>query len=209
MIGEIRATLKAAEPAKPAAQRSRHPKTVMGSELLAILSDRLDGLDPSLISEYSVYAPTGTTYKDGKPRMEWRNPMIPGIGKLFRRGGRQDRQEIAQVLEDADYLEPGAVANDYKEAGERAREMRRHARDADQHLDAVRLGFARELDAMRAKISSLTATAQAEVVAMGAAVQAGVPCVTTLEAATAAVKAIEALREEEIQVQSLQERFAS
>jgi carbamoyl-phosphate synthase large subunit len=41
-----------------------------------------------------------------------------------------------------------------------------------------------------------------------AAVQAGVPCVTTLEAATAAVKAIEALRAEEMQVQSLQERFA-
>jgi carbamoyl-phosphate synthase large subunit len=41
-----------------------------------------------------------------------------------------------------------------------------------------------------------------------AAVQAGVPCVTTLEAATAAVKAIEALREEEMQVQALQERFA-
>jgi carbamoyl-phosphate synthase large subunit len=40
-----------------------------------------------------------------------------------------------------------------------------------------------------------------------AAVQAGVPCVTTIEAATAAVKAIEALREEEMQVQSLQERF--
>ena len=40
-----------------------------------------------------------------------------------------------------------------------------------------------------------------------AAVQAGVPCLTTLEAATAAVKAIEALREEEMQVQPLQERF--
>jgi carbamoyl-phosphate synthase large subunit len=41
-----------------------------------------------------------------------------------------------------------------------------------------------------------------------AAVQAGVPCLTTLEAATAAVKAIEALGEEEMQVQALQERFA-
>jgi carbamoyl-phosphate synthase large subunit len=41
-----------------------------------------------------------------------------------------------------------------------------------------------------------------------AAVQAGVPCVTTIQAATAAVKAIEALREEEMQVQSVQERFA-
>jgi carbamoyl-phosphate synthase large subunit len=42
-----------------------------------------------------------------------------------------------------------------------------------------------------------------------AAVEAGVPCVTTLEAATAAVKAIEALRTEDMQVQALQERFAS
>jgi carbamoyl-phosphate synthase large subunit len=42
-----------------------------------------------------------------------------------------------------------------------------------------------------------------------AAVQAGVPCVTTMEAATAAVKAIEALRQEEMQVQALQERFAA
>ena len=40
-----------------------------------------------------------------------------------------------------------------------------------------------------------------------AAVQAGVPCLTTLEAATAAVLAIEALRGEEMQVQALQDRF--
>jgi carbamoyl-phosphate synthase large subunit len=40
-----------------------------------------------------------------------------------------------------------------------------------------------------------------------AAVQAGVPCVTTLEAATAAVLAIEALRGEQMQVQALQDRF--
>ena len=41
-----------------------------------------------------------------------------------------------------------------------------------------------------------------------AAVQAGVPCLTTLEAATAAVMALEALREEEMEVQALQDRFA-
>lgn len=40
-----------------------------------------------------------------------------------------------------------------------------------------------------------------------AAVQAGVPCLTTLEAATAAVKALEALNQEEMEVQSLQDRF--
>jgi carbamoyl-phosphate synthase large subunit len=41
-----------------------------------------------------------------------------------------------------------------------------------------------------------------------AAVQAGVPCLTTIEAATAAVMAMEALQEEEISVQSLQDRLA-
>jgi len=42
-----------------------------------------------------------------------------------------------------------------------------------------------------------------------AAVQAGVPCITTVEAATAAVLAMEALREEEMGVQALQDRFAT
>ncbi|MAV35015.1 MAG: carbamoyl phosphate synthase large subunit, partial [Planctomycetaceae bacterium] len=41
-----------------------------------------------------------------------------------------------------------------------------------------------------------------------AAVQAGVPSITTLQAAEAAVRAMEALREEEITVQALQDRFA-
>ena len=41
-----------------------------------------------------------------------------------------------------------------------------------------------------------------------AAVQLGVPCITTIQAAEAAVKAMEALREESMGVQSLQDRFA-
>jgi carbamoyl-phosphate synthase large subunit len=40
-----------------------------------------------------------------------------------------------------------------------------------------------------------------------AAVQLGVPCITTLPAAEAAVRAMEALREEEMNVQALQDRF--
>ncbi|MCG8435716.1 MAG: carbamoyl phosphate synthase large subunit, partial [Gammaproteobacteria bacterium] len=40
-----------------------------------------------------------------------------------------------------------------------------------------------------------------------AAVQAGVPCLTTLEAATAAVQAMQALRQEPIGVEALQQRF--
>ncbi|MCH2113419.1 MAG: carbamoyl-phosphate synthase large subunit [Pirellulales bacterium] len=42
-----------------------------------------------------------------------------------------------------------------------------------------------------------------------AAVQAGVPCLTTIEAATAAVMAMEALREEDMQVQAIQDRFVT
>jgi carbamoyl-phosphate synthase large subunit len=40
-----------------------------------------------------------------------------------------------------------------------------------------------------------------------AAVQLGVPCITTIQAAEAAVKAMEALREEEMTVEALQDRF--
>ena len=40
-----------------------------------------------------------------------------------------------------------------------------------------------------------------------AAVQHGVPCITTIQAAEAAVRAMEALREEEMTVQALQDRF--
>ncbi|WP_460598033.1 hypothetical protein, partial [Escherichia coli] len=41
-----------------------------------------------------------------------------------------------------------------------------------------------------------------------AAVQQGVPCITTLPAAEAAVRAMEALREESMDVEALQDRFA-
>ena len=41
-----------------------------------------------------------------------------------------------------------------------------------------------------------------------AAVQHGVPCITTIQAAEAAVRAMEALRNEEMEVQSLQDRFS-
>lgn len=40
-----------------------------------------------------------------------------------------------------------------------------------------------------------------------AAVSMGIPCITTLQAADAAVKAMEAMREGEITVQTIQDRF--
>jgi carbamoyl-phosphate synthase large subunit len=42
-----------------------------------------------------------------------------------------------------------------------------------------------------------------------AAVQYGVPCITTIQAAEAAVMAMEALREEELDVQAIQDRFST
>ena len=42
-----------------------------------------------------------------------------------------------------------------------------------------------------------------------AAVQHGVPCITTIQAAEAAVMAMEALREDEMNVESLQDRFTT
>jgi carbamoyl-phosphate synthase large subunit len=41
-----------------------------------------------------------------------------------------------------------------------------------------------------------------------AAVQHGVPCITTIQAAEAAVQAMTALRSEQMEVESLQERFS-
>src|SRR5207245_326566 len=40
-----------------------------------------------------------------------------------------------------------------------------------------------------------------------AAVQHGIPCITTISAADACVRAMEALREDELHVQALQDRF--
>ena len=42
-----------------------------------------------------------------------------------------------------------------------------------------------------------------------AAVQAGIPCITTIQAAEAAVEALQSLRKQPMEVQALQERFTS
>ena len=42
-----------------------------------------------------------------------------------------------------------------------------------------------------------------------ASVQAGIPCITTIQAAEAAVEALQSLRKQPMEVQPLQERFTS
>ena len=100
-------------------RRARGARTVMGSKLLALVNNA-GGLHPSLLSEFSVRFETGRFGKDGRPIVQWRNPMTPQ-GKLFRASGTSDYSEIARLLEEDGYIEPGSVDQDYKEAGERAK----------------------------------------------------------------------------------------
>jgi len=162
-LADVRADLKAmAEPKAPKA--STHPKTVMGSELLALVSQRMGGLDPAWLSEFSTRTETGRKDKTGKPIIQWRNPPIPGVGLLFRRGGTQDLQAIAEMLEQAGYLAPGSVERDYKAAGEEAKDMIRAALNrkvverqdnmidaAQARMDAEREAYYAELDAEAAR----------------------------------------------------------
>jgi hypothetical protein len=98
----------AADRAKSVAPKA-HPHTVMGSRLLAVLSKDLRGLSPSLIADLSHRFETKRIGKNGRRVTQWRNPMIPGIGKLFRAGGSSDFTEMAETLEARGYLPPGTV----------------------------------------------------------------------------------------------------
>lgn len=137
----------------------KHPATVMGSRLLAVVS-KTGGLDPALLSEFSERVPTGRSDKNGSPTMMWRNPMVPGVGKLFRSGGTRDYSRLGELMEEYGYLPPGSVERDYKEAGEQAKAMIKAALDRKEVLtldeqqaaaetaqDAEREAYYAELDA--------------------------------------------------------------
>jgi hypothetical protein len=154
------------EPAKRVSARgtARHPDTVMGSPVLAAVSQALGGLDPSWIAEFSTRFETKRQGKDGRPVVQWRNPLIPGVGRLFRRGGTQDLQELAELLEGRGYLAPGTVAEDTKVAGEVAKGLIRAAlnredvqtvgeqqAEAEAAQDAERDAYYAEVDAEAAR----------------------------------------------------------
>lgn len=143
---------------------ARHPTTVMGSAMLADVSRAVGGLDPAWLSEISTRSETQRVGRDGRPVIQWRNPMIPGVGKLFRPGGTQDLQLLAETLEERGYLPPGSVARDAKEAGEQAKAMIRAALNREEvktreqvereevaAADAEREAYYAELDAEDAR----------------------------------------------------------
>jgi len=133
------------KPAKAAALR-KQPNTVMGSTMLADVSNRLGGLDLSLLSEFSTKFITKRKDKYGRPLTMWRNPMVPGVGTLFRKGGESDYVLIATMLEEAGYLEPGSVERDYKEAGERAKDMIKAALNREEVLTLEQQESQRQTD---------------------------------------------------------------
>jgi len=60
--------------------------------------------------------------------------MVTGYGTLFNKDGKFDYSEIAEHLEAEGYLEPGSVERDYKDAGERAKELIKKALNNEEVL---------------------------------------------------------------------------
>ena len=159
-----------------ARRTAKHPQTVMGSRLLAQVSISLDGLHPSLLSEFSERFETARKDRYGRPMMQWRNPMIPGVGLLFRRSGTTDRSRIAQTLEDYGYLPPGTFERDYKEAGEQAKDLIRAAlnREEVKTQDEIEADAIADQEAERqAYYAEVDAESAAELEAERAAIMAG------------------------------------
>jgi hypothetical protein len=149
---------------------AKHPATVQGSRLLSLVSKNLGGLDPAWLGEFSSKQETKRLGADGRPITQWKNPLIPGVGKLFRRGGTQDLESIANMLEEHHYLPPGTVERDPHGAGQQAQDIIRAAlnrveaktldeqqaedeaarnAEADAHYAALDAASAREAEAER------------------------------------------------------------
>lgn len=149
---------------------AKHPATVQGSRLLSLVSKNLGGLDPAWLGEFSSKQETKRLGADGRPITQWKNPLIPGVGKLFRRGGTQDLESIANMLEEHHYLPPGTVERDPHAAGQQAQDIIRAAlnrveaktldeqqaedeaarnAEADAHYAALDAASAREAEAER------------------------------------------------------------
>ena len=100
--------------AKSKPPKEKPAKPVMGSWPLGYIVHSLGGIGMSLRSDLSrKEARTRTNRKTGKVThyTDWR-----GNGLLFRERGSTDLTEMARVLEEAGYIEPGLVKRDYLEA---------------------------------------------------------------------------------------------
>jgi Large polyvalent protein associated domain 38 len=133
------AARRAAAASAAAAKPKAHPRMVMGSRALAVVSKELNGLSPGLIADLSHRFETRRMGRDGRPLTQWRNPPIPGIGPLFRAGGSSDLTEMARVLEDNGYLPAGSLNADYGTARIKAQELIQAALNRDEPQTAAQV----------------------------------------------------------------------
>jgi hypothetical protein len=110
------------------------PSTIMGSPMLAGIFNKIGGLHSSLLSEFSTRFFTKSLDKKGRPVIRTRNPLVSGYGTLFNKNGKVDFGEIAEHLEQEGYLEPGSIERDYKDAGERAKDLIKRALNQEEVL---------------------------------------------------------------------------
>lgn len=137
----------AAQPAKrDTTSKAEVRERVPGAQVVKLVSS-IGGLDPSWLSEFSYHQETGRKDKNGKPVIRWRNPLIKGVGTLFRKGGTQDLGVLAELLESHGYLTPGTDAH---AAGQEAQEIIRAAIRRDEvktvHEQLAEHGAAQEAE---------------------------------------------------------------
>lgn len=111
------------QPTKKTPKARKHPPLVRGSGALAAVSRALGGISPKLLPDLSDRVER--TRRNKKTRktftyITWDNPGIPGWGPLFREGGSADLSEIARVLQEDGYLEPGSNERDPIGSSQRA-----------------------------------------------------------------------------------------
>jgi hypothetical protein len=156
----VKGKAKQATPKTP--KPKQHPATVRGSTALAAISKSLGGISPTLLGDLSQRTEKtktkikGTKLKDGTMSTanvgkttvftNWDNPPIgPGMGNLFREGGSSDLTEMARVLEDEGFIEPGTLESNYGVASSKAQDIIRYA--LTHKTDPRRVGDPESIDA--------------------------------------------------------------
>jgi carbamoyl-phosphate synthase large subunit len=134
--------------------------------------------------------------------------VLPTEGKIFVSVSRRDKEAAVDIARRLVALGHEIVATEgtgqrLEEAGIRVAVVRKLSEGRPNLLDYLNDGQIKLV--LNTPSGKGARTDEGRIRA--AAVQLGVPCITTLQAAEAAVKAMEALREEEMGVQALQDRF--
>jgi carbamoyl-phosphate synthase large subunit len=135
---------------------------------------------------------------------------LPAEGNIFISANPKNRERVIPLAVSLDSMGYGLLATEgtaraCEAAGLTVRHVKKLAEGHPNLLDFLANGEV----AMVINTPSGKGARTDEGKIRAAAVQARVPCVTTIEAATAAVQAMRVLREEEMQVEPLQSRFAA